>query len=51
MLGDLSMLQRNIRICLSRSIWADDGGKIGIAEEKDMVALIGLEVCTVNVVN
>lgn len=37
-------MKLNIRVRLARSIWPNDGSKVGIAEKKNMVALIGLEI-------
>jgi hypothetical protein len=34
------------RVGLSRAIGTDDGGEVGVAKQKRMVALVGLEIYT-----
>lgn len=37
--------RKNIRVGLARSIWANNGGEIGITKQEGVVAFVGLEVC------
>ncbi len=45
--GTFKICERDgdLRIGLSGAIWTDYGGEVGVAKEKGVVSLIGLEVC------